>query len=98
MSASLSASESTSTSMNTSESTNAPMNRSEFTSGSMADSLAISERDTTAQTVETKSKQKNAELPQMGDGHGLNQGGILVGLGLITSSLLLAKKKKKADE
>ncbi len=38
----------------------------------------------------------NEELPQMGDG--MQQGGLLLGLGLMASSLLLATKKKKANK
>ena len=38
----------------------------------------------------------NKELPQMGDG--MQQGGLLLGLGLMASSLLLATKKKKANK
>lgn len=38
----------------------------------------------------------NEELPQMGDG--IQQGGLLLGLGLMASSLLLATKKKKANK
>lgn len=38
----------------------------------------------------------NEELPQMGDG--MQQGDLLLGLGLMASSLLLATKKKKANK
>ncbi|WP_304976398.1 LPXTG cell wall anchor domain-containing protein [uncultured Ligilactobacillus sp.] len=36
------------------------------------------------------------ELPQMGDS--MQQGGLLLGLGLMASSLLLATRKKKANK
>lgn len=38
----------------------------------------------------------NKELQQMGDG--MQQDGLLLGLGLMASSLLLATKKKKANK
>lgn len=54
-------------------------------------------RDAVADLVAKNNKATaNKELPQMGDG--IQQGGLLLGLGLMASSLLLATKKKKANK